>query len=72
MPKRENYAEKSIDINDVEKNLDRVLNESKDASIAIVKDGTPVFYCVPADTYAVMLETIEASEMEELSAEFIN
>lgn len=64
--KREKYAEKSIDINDVEKNLDRVLSESKDAPVAIMKGGNPVFYCVPADTYAAILDAVEASEMEEM------
>ncbi|MBU2022260.1 MAG: DUF2384 domain-containing protein [Gammaproteobacteria bacterium] len=65
--KREKYAEKSIDINDVEKNIVRVLSESKGSTVAIMKDGNPVFYCVPADTYAAFLQVIEASEMGELN-----
>ena len=63
--KREKYAEISIDINEVEENVDRVLCESKGALIAVLKGGSPLYYCIPADTYAVMLEAIEASEMEE-------
>lgn len=65
--KREKCAEKRININDLEKNLDQVLIESKDASVAVFKDGTPVFYCVPADTYAAVLEAVEASEMRALN-----
>ncbi|MCZ2722363.1 MbcA/ParS/Xre antitoxin family protein [Marinomonas sp. 15G1-11] len=60
--------EKSIDVNDVEQNLERVLKESKGAPIAVLKDCSPLYYCVPADTYAAMLEAIEVSEMEKLRA----
>jgi PHD/YefM family antitoxin component YafN of YafNO toxin-antitoxin module len=59
--KREKYAEISIEINEVEKNIDRVLSESKGAPIAVLKDGSPLYYCVPADTYAAILEVVEAS-----------
>jgi antitoxin StbD len=65
--KRERYAEKRIDINDLEKNLDRVLIESKNAPVAVFKDGTLVFYCVTADTYAAILEAVEVSEMRALN-----
>jgi PHD/YefM family antitoxin component YafN of YafNO toxin-antitoxin module len=65
--KREKYVEISIDINEVEKNIDRVLCESKGAPIAVLKGGSPLYYCVPADTYAAMLEAVEASEMEKMS-----
>lgn len=65
--KRKKYTGKSIDINDVEKNIDRVLSESKGAPIAVLKDGSPLYYCIPADTYAAMLEAVEASEMEKMS-----
>ena len=64
--KQDKYAGKSIDINDVEKNLERALNESKGAPIAVLKDGSLLYYCVPADTYVAMLEAIDVSEMEEL------
>ena len=67
--KQDKYAGKSIDINDVEQNLNRVLNESKGAPIAVLKDGSPLYYCVPADTYAAMLEAIEAIETEKMSVE---
>lgn len=66
--KQDKYAGKSIDINDVEQNLERALNDSTGAPIAVLKDCSPLYYCVPADTYAAMLEAIEASEMEKLSA----
>lgn len=66
--KREKYAGKSIDINDLEKNLDRVLSESKGVPIAVLKDGNPLYYCVPADRYAAMLEAVEVSKMEGGSA----
>ncbi|MCZ2722373.1 DUF2384 domain-containing protein [Marinomonas sp. 15G1-11] len=65
--KQKNHTEKSIDINDIEKNLDLVMSESKDASVAVLKNGDSVFYCVPADTYAEILELVEASEMRELN-----
>lgn len=65
--RREKHVNKSIDINDVEKNIDRVLSESKGASIAVLKDGSPLYYCVPADTYAAMLEAVEVSEVEKVS-----
>ncbi|MCW4629440.1 MULTISPECIES: MbcA/ParS/Xre antitoxin family protein [Marinomonas] len=61
--KRKNHAEKCIDIHDVEGSLDLVMNDSKDSPVAVMKDGNPVFYCVPADTYAAILEAVEASEM---------
>ncbi|SHG53050.1 putative toxin-antitoxin system antitoxin component, TIGR02293 family [Marinomonas polaris DSM 16579] len=61
--KRKNYAEKCIDIHDIESSLDLVMNESNGSPVAVMKDGNPVFYCVPADTYAAMLEAVEASEM---------
>ena len=67
--KQDKYAGKSIDINDFEQNLERVLNESKGAPIAVLKDGSPLYYCVPADTYAGMLEAIEAVETEKMSVE---
>ena len=66
--KRKNFAEKCIDIHDIESSLDLVMNDSKGSPVAVMKEGNPVFYCVPADTYAAILETIEVSEMEELSA----
>ena len=47
--KRKNYAEKCIDIHDIESSLDRVMNDSKGSPVAVMKDGNPVFYCVPAD-----------------------
>ncbi|GGN39674.1 antitoxin Xre/MbcA/ParS toxin-binding domain-containing protein [Marinomonas arctica] len=65
--KRKNYAEKCIDIHDIESSLDLVMNESKGSPVAVMKDGNPVFYCVPADTYAAILEAVEASEMRELN-----
>ena len=65
--KRKNHAEKCIDIHDIESSLDLVMNESKESPVAVMKDGDPVFYCVPADTYAAILEVVEASEMRELS-----
>ncbi|QUX97743.1 hypothetical protein C0J08_21045 [Marinomonas sp. CT5] len=65
--KRKNYAEKCIDIHDIESSLDRVLNDSKGSPVAIMKDGNPVFYCIPADTYAAILELVDASEMRELN-----
>lgn len=61
--RQDKYAEKNIDINDVEKNLRRVLNESKGAPIAILKDCSPLYYCVPADAYAAMLEEIEKGKL---------
>ncbi|MGO3345957.1 MAG: antitoxin Xre/MbcA/ParS toxin-binding domain-containing protein [Marinomonas sp.] len=64
--RREKHVTKSIDINDVEKNIDRVLSESKGAPIAVLKAGSPLYYCIPADTYAVMLEAVEASEVDEM------
>lgn len=64
---RKFYAEKSIDIHDIERNLDLVMSESKGAPVAVLKNGDPVFYCVPADTYAAILELVEASEMRELN-----
>jgi antitoxin StbD len=64
---RKFYAEKSIDIHDIERNLDLVMSESKGAPVAVMKDGNPVFYCVPADTYAAILEAVEASEMRALN-----
>jgi PHD/YefM family antitoxin component YafN of YafNO toxin-antitoxin module len=65
--KRKNHAEKCIDIHDIERNLDLVMSESKGAPVAVLKNGDPVFYCVPADTYAAILEAVEASEMRELN-----
>jgi len=65
--KRKNHAERCIDIHDIESSLDLVMNESKGSTVAVMKDGNPVFYCVPADTYAVILEAVEASEMRALN-----
>ncbi|WP_339718685.1 antitoxin Xre/MbcA/ParS toxin-binding domain-containing protein [Marinomonas primoryensis] len=65
--KQKIHAEKCIDIDDIERNLDLVMSESKGAAVAVLKDGNPVFYCVPADTYAAILEAVEASEMRELN-----
>ncbi|MGB3385861.1 MAG: MbcA/ParS/Xre antitoxin family protein [Marinomonas sp.] len=65
--KREKYAEISIDINEFEKNLDQVLSESKGAPVTILKDGSALYYCIPADTYTAMLEAVEVSEVEEMS-----
>lgn len=65
--KRKKYAEKCIDIHDIESSLDLVMNESKGSPVAVMKDGNPVFYCVPADTYAAILEALEASEIRELN-----
>ncbi|WP_219704099.1 MbcA/ParS/Xre antitoxin family protein [Marinomonas lutimaris] len=65
--KRKNYSEKCIDIHDIENSLDLVMNESKGSPVAVMKDGNPVFYCVPADTYAAILELVDASEMRKLN-----
>lgn len=65
--KRKIHAEKCIDIDAIERNLDLVMNESKGSPVAVIKDGNPVFYCVPADTYAAILEAVEASEMRALN-----
>ena len=43
------------------------MSESKGAPVAVLKNGDPLFYCVPADTYAAILELVEASEMRELN-----
>ncbi|MCW8354601.1 MbcA/ParS/Xre antitoxin family protein [Marinomonas pontica] len=61
--KRKNYDEKCIDIYDIESSLDRLMSDSKGSPVAVMKDGNPVFYCVPADTYAAILAAVEASEM---------
>ena len=63
--KRKNHAEKCIDIHDVESSLDLVMNESKGSPVAVMKDGNPVFYCVPADTYAAILEAVEMRALNE-------
>lgn len=65
--KRKIHAEKYIDIHDIERNLDLVMNESKGAPVAVLKNGDPVFYCVPANTYTAILEAVEASEMRALN-----
>ena len=65
--KQKNYAKKSIDIHDIESTLDLVMNDSKGSPVAVVKDGNPVFYCVPADTYVAILEAVEASEIRVLN-----
>jgi antitoxin StbD len=65
--KQKIHTEKCIDIDDIERNLDLVMSESKGAAVAVLKDGSPLYYCVPADTYAAMLEAVEASEMEKMS-----
>lgn len=65
--KRKNYAEKCIDIHDIESSLDLVMNDSKGSPVAVMQDGNPVFYCVPADTYAAILEAVEASEIRVLN-----
>ena len=65
--KRKNYAEKCIDIHDIESSLDLVMNDSKGSTVAEVKDGNPVFYCVPADTDVAILEAVEASELRVLN-----
>ena len=65
--KRKVRAKKIIDINDIERNLDLVMSDPKGAPVAVLKNGNPVFYCVPADTYAAILEFAVASEMRELN-----
>ncbi|MGO2355721.1 MAG: antitoxin Xre/MbcA/ParS toxin-binding domain-containing protein [Marinomonas foliarum] len=65
--KRKIHTEKCIDIDDVKRNLDLVMSESKGAPVAVLKNGDPVFYCIPADTYTAILEAVEASEMRELN-----
>lgn len=34
---------------DIERNLDLVISESKGSPVAVLKNGDPLFYCVPAD-----------------------
>lgn len=44
-----------------------MLSESKGVPITVLKDGSSLYYCVPVDTYAAMVEAVEVYETEEMS-----
>ena len=53
-------------ITDLKKDPMGVLENAEGEAVAILNRNTPVFYCVPADRYAELLNALEDAELREI------
>ncbi|VGQ13053.1 hypothetical protein SB5439_05134 [Klebsiella variicola] len=63
------YARKVASIADLKNDPMEVMDAAKGEPVAIVNDGTAVFYCVPAEAYARALEMLEDLELAAVAKE---
>lgn len=56
-------ASSSISISDLKKNPMEILEQGDGFAVAVLNRNKPVFYCVPADTYASLLQKLESYEL---------
>lgn len=62
-------AESSISITELKKNPMGVMEQADGAPVAVLNRNRPAFYCVPAETYAALLEHMEDLELAALVRE---
>lgn len=57
------YADTTGSITELKRNPKGVLASGQGAPVAILSHNEPAFYCIPADTYAAMMERMEDLEL---------
>ncbi len=55
-------------ISDLKKNPMRTIEQAHGDAIAILNHNQPVFYCIPAKTYEILLEHLDDQSLIELVA----
>jgi antitoxin StbD len=60
-------AEMMASITELKRDPMRTVASGEGGAIAILNRNEPIFYCVPADMYEVMLEKIEDAELNALA-----
>ncbi len=64
---REIHAKTTASVSELKKNPMATVASGDGAAIAILNRNTPVFYCVPADEYAAIMERLENAELNALA-----
>lgn len=54
-------------ISDLKKNPMYIMEQGDGAPVAILNRNKPVFYCVPAHDYEIMMEKLENAELNALA-----
>ncbi|MFO7786239.1 MAG: type II toxin-antitoxin system Phd/YefM family antitoxin [Halospina sp.] len=62
-------ADQTTSITELKKNPMEVVEHSDGAPVAVLNRNRPAFYCLPAATYAAMLEHMEDLELALLARE---
>ena len=62
-------AETAGSISELKKNPMQLLRSGDGFPVAVLNRNEPVFYCVPADAYAALLDRLEDLELAQLAHE---
>ena len=61
------HARMTASVTEFKRNPMGTLAEGNGAAVAILNHNQPAFYCVPAETYARMMEMLEDAELNALA-----
>jgi antitoxin StbD len=62
-------ADNSTSISELKKNPMAVVEQGDGFPVAVLNRNQPVFYCVPADAYEIMMDKLEDFELTQLVKE---
>ena len=62
-------ADNSINISELKKNPMAVVDQADGFPVAVLNRNQPVFYCVPADAYELLMDKLEDIELAQLVEE---
>lgn len=61
------FAKLAASISELKANPMKVVASGKGKPVAILNRNAPVFYCIPAEAYAAMVELLEDAELLKLA-----
>jgi len=66
------FSQATASVSQLKKNPMETVAAGDGAPVAILKDNEPVFYCIPADAYAALMERMEDLELNALANQRVN
>ena len=62
-------ADNTTSISELKKNPMAVINQAEGSPVAVLNRNQPVFYCVPAAAYELLMDKLEDIELAEIVKE---
>ncbi|WP_163833952.1 type II toxin-antitoxin system Phd/YefM family antitoxin [Spartinivicinus ruber] len=62
------HADFSVSITEFKQNPMAVVEQAEGEAVVVLNHNQPVFYCVPADAYELLMDKLEDVELGELIA----